>query len=220
MLPTKPTPPPDEKVIPIKPTLRNFRRHSTMLYAGITALSLIGLITLVNLKPSFYTGIQGRITTPTVVQVPYLIDNCQLIYDGCHDPISIARSLPYPLLVQEDIRQLSQEQDINPAVLLTLYQIIYLSPDIEPSLQILTPLSIDFNRHRMRTTPVPNVYHHPSFGRYNTHALNRSSFVLTTFIANRVASKSQLDNAIAEPHLATDPSTNFLHLFSSLNHRD
>lgn len=209
----------EAKDILIKPTRKNFRRHSAMLVAAVTAVSLAGIAALVSLKPVAYLGSKADVAEPAIIEIHNFIEPCDLHYEGCHDPVSFVEATSLESDIKESLLHTAQQYNLNPRILLTL---IYLERDISPSItpeltqatlvqaaeQLITALK--------NTAPPPGVFNHPTFGPYKLSAFNASSFALLNYLSINSDNQSHFEMVTRSPNESDPAIEGFVEMFRAL----
>lgn len=207
------------KDILIKPTRKNYRRHSAMLVAAVTAVSLAGIAALVSLKPTAFLGSKADLAKPAIVEIHNFIEPCDLHYEGCHDPVSFVEATSLEPDIKENLLHTAQQYNLNPQILLTL---IYLERDIPPSITLeLTQASLTQTADQLVTAlkniaPPPKVFNHPTFGPYKLSAFNESSFALLNYLAVNTDDQSHFESVIQSPNESDPAVEGFVEMFRAL----
>ncbi len=211
--------PQEKRDIAVYPSRKNFRRHSAMLIAAVTAVSLAGIAALISLKPVAYIGSKADVAEPAIIEIQNFIEPCDLHYEGCHDPVSYVDTLSLETDVKESMLHVAQQYNLSPQILLTL---IYVERDIPPSVTIeLTEASLVRTAEQLVTAlknsaKPPRVFNHPTYGPYKLNSLNESSFALLNYLAVNTDNQSHFESAIQSPS-ETDPQVvGFVEMFNAL----
>lgn len=211
--------PQESRDFTVIPTRNNFRRHSAMLIAAVTAVSLAGIAALISLKPVAHIGSKADLAKPAIIEIQNFIEPCDLHYEGCHDPVSFVSETSLEPQVQESVLHVAQQYNLSPQILLTL---IYVERDIPPSVTIeLTEASLVRTAEQLVTAlknsaKPPRVFNHPTYGPYKLVGLNESSFALVNYLAVNTDNQAHFESAIQSPNQSDPQIVGFVEMFNAL----
>jgi hypothetical protein len=201
------------------PTRKNFRRHSAMLIAAVTAVSLAGIAAIVSLEPIAYLSSRADVDKPAIIEIHNFIETCDVHYEGCHDPVAFVDALSLDAQSKEELLHAAQQYNLNPQILLTL---VYLQRDTPASEAVeLTEVTLVQTAEQLVTAlknpnKPPRVFNHPTYGAYKLLGFNDASFALLNYLAVNSQDQAHFESVIQPPDAIDEQIAGFVEMFEAL----
>jgi hypothetical protein len=166
--------------------MKQYRRRTTLVFAGLTVFSFTALVSLLALNPSPTLISRAAKKPPEVITLRPIIHECHITYLDCYQSMR-----PINIVVTGDsvetLDLIAKTYDLNPQLLLTLafLETPQQPPRIDQSqiTQIAIQLKGAYQYSKNQT--VPFIFDHPTLGIYRLEGFDPANYLLLRYLSDR-----------------------------------